>query len=148
MNSCFPPSYGKIAGKTGFFSLGLATSLIKEKLWIPTSFSPLNKLTLYHILLVAERLGKYTHWLLKHWYFNKVWNAPLFKMIVKIPLCHWLKLTQGQFLSRVWILSFPSPRLFALTRLKKLSLGWRRDGSVPFSMALAWSEMQTVSSRI
>ena len=31
-----PPAVGKIVGQTGFFSLGEATSLGEEKLWIQT----------------------------------------------------------------------------------------------------------------
>ena len=42
-----------------FFSLGKATSLGEGKLWIQISCTPLNKLTLCHILFVVEALGKY-----------------------------------------------------------------------------------------
>ena len=54
MNPSLPShlSYGLIVWLIGFFSLGKATSL-EGKLWIQT------KLTLCHILSIAELLGKY-----------------------------------------------------------------------------------------
>ena len=36
------PSYGQIVGQTVFFSFGLANSLGERKLWIQTSFNPLQ----------------------------------------------------------------------------------------------------------
>ena len=44
-----------------FFSFGKATSHGESKLLTQTSFTPLKKLTLCHILLAAEGLGKYIY---------------------------------------------------------------------------------------
>ena len=67
-------------------------------------------------------------------------------------------MTQGQILSgvwRVWIQSFPSPRLVASPKLKNLVsptilpiAGGRIIGFIPFPRLLVLCEMQSVSSRI
>ena len=56
----FSPSiYKLIVEQTRFFSLDKATRAREGKLWIQTSFTPLKKLTLCHILLEGQGLGKY-----------------------------------------------------------------------------------------
>ena len=69
------------------------------------------------------------------------------------PFRHTQEVTKDQFLNVVkliWIQSFPFLWLVALLRLKNPAcLAWRRTkGFIPFSRALAQSEMQTALSKI
>ena len=58
--SNYPPSsYWQIVGQVGLFNLSVATSLREGKFWIQTSWTPLEKLILCHILFIEEWKDKY-----------------------------------------------------------------------------------------
>ena len=56
--SIHPITLSKVVWQIGFFYFGKTTSLTEGKLWIQTSSIPLKRLSWYHILPVADGLGK------------------------------------------------------------------------------------------